>query len=61
MFRMFASYKPAVLFLEEGVAVTSFKEFSFHIMWPVLKEINPEYLLNRLMLKLKFQYLGHLM
>ena len=27
----------------------------------VLKEINPEYLLERLMLKLKLQYFGHLM
>ena len=28
---------------------------------PVLKVINPEYSLERLMLKLKFQYCGHLM
>ena len=27
----------------------------------ILKEISPEYLLERLMLKLKFQYFGHLM
>ena len=27
----------------------------------ILKEISPEYLLEGLMLKLKFQYLGHLM
>ena len=27
----------------------------------ILKEINPEYSLDGLMLKLKFQYLGHLM
>ena len=27
----------------------------------ILKEINPEYLLDGLMLKLKLQYLGHLM
>ena len=27
----------------------------------VLKEINPEYLLERLILKLKLQYFGHLM
>ena len=27
----------------------------------ILKEINPEYLLEGLMLKLKHQYLGHLM
>ena len=27
----------------------------------ILKEINPEYSLDRLMLKLKFQYFGHLM
>ena len=27
----------------------------------LLKEINPEYLLGGLMLKLKFQYFGHLM
>ena len=27
----------------------------------ILKEINPEYLLERLMLKLKLQYYGHLM
>ena len=28
---------------------------------PILKEINPEYLLEGLMLKLKLQYFGHLM
>ena len=28
---------------------------------PVLKEINPEYSLEGLMLKLKLQYFGHLM
>ena len=28
---------------------------------PILKEINPEYSLEALMLKLKFQYFGHLM
>ena len=27
----------------------------------ILREINPEYLLKRLMLKLKFQYFGYLM
>ena len=27
----------------------------------ILKEVNPEYLLERLMLKLKLQYFGHLM
>ena len=27
----------------------------------IMKEISPEYLLERLMLKLKLQYLGHLM
>ena len=27
----------------------------------ILKEINPEYSLEELMLKLKFQYFGHLM
>ena len=27
----------------------------------ILKEISPEYLLGRLMLKLKLQYFGHLM
>ena len=37
------------------------------VPWParrsnqsILKEINPEYLLEGLMLKLKFQYFGHL-
>jgi len=29
--------------------------------WSVLKEINPEYSLKGLMLKLKLQYFGHLM
>jgi len=29
--------------------------------WSILKEINPEYSLKGLMLKLKLQYLGHLM
>ena len=28
---------------------------------PIFKEINPEYSLERLMLKLKLQYFGHLM
>ena len=28
---------------------------------PVLKEISPEYSLERLLLKLKLQYFGHLM
>ena len=28
--------------------------------WSILKEINPEYSLEGLMLKLKFQYFGHL-
>ena len=28
---------------------------------PILKEISPEYALERLMLKLKLQYFGHLM
>ena len=28
---------------------------------PVVREINPEYLLEGLMLKLKLQYFGHLM
>ena len=34
-------------------------ESVLHIRWP--KEINPEYSLEELMLKLKFQYFGHLM
>ena len=29
--------------------------------WSILKEINPEYSLKGLMLKLKLQYFGHLM
>ena len=29
--------------------------------WSILKEINPEYSLDGLMLKLKLQYFGHLM
>ena len=29
--------------------------------WSILKEINPEYSLEELMLKLKLQYFGHLM
>ena len=29
--------------------------------WSILKEINPEYLLEELLLKLKLQYFGHLM
>jgi len=28
---------------------------------PIIKKINPEYTLEGLMLKLKFQYVGHLM
>ena len=41
---------------------------SFHMNWTsrrsnqsILKEINPEYSLEGLMLKLKLQYFGHLM
>ena len=34
---------------------------SKEINWSVLKEINPEYSLEGLMLKLNFQYFGHLM
>ena len=41
------------------------KGTSSHCAWrsnqPILKEINPEYSLEGLMLKLKLQYLGHLM
>ena len=33
----------------------------FLIIQSILKEINPEYSLEGLMLKLKFQYFGHLM
>ena len=29
--------------------------------WSILREINPKYPLEGLMLKLKFQYFGHLM
>ena len=43
-------------------------EKSFEVLWTarrsnhsILKEINPEYSLERLMLKLKLQYFGHLM
>ena len=32
-----------------------------HCRWSVLKEINPDYSLEGLMLKLKLQYFGHLM
>ena len=34
---------------------------SYMISQSILKEINPEYSLDGLMLKLKFQYFGHLM
>ena len=34
---------------------------SKEIQLSILKEISPEYLLERLMLKLKLQYFGHLM
>ena len=34
---------------------------SKEINWSTLREINPEYSLEGLMLKLKFQYFGHLM
>ena len=34
---------------------------SKEIKQSILKEINPEYSLERLMLKLKLQYFGHLM
>ena len=30
-------------------------------LWTILNEINPEYSLEGLMLKLKFQYFGHLL
>ena len=31
------------------------------LAWRILKKVNPEYSLERLMLKLKLQYFGHLM
>ena len=38
-----------------------FFELQNHCTWSVLKEINPDYSLEGLMLKLKLQYFGHLM
>ena len=35
--------------------------YTFHLNQSILKEINPEYALEGLMLKLKLQYFGHLM
>ena len=32
-----------------------------YMLRPILKKVNPEYSLEALMLKLKFQYFGHLM
>ena len=34
---------------------------TMHILKSILKEINPEYSLEGLMMKLKLQYFGHLM
>ena len=45
----------------------SFLLYKMKVPWtarsnqPILKEINPEYSLEELMLKLKLQYFGHLM
>ena len=41
--------------LEKGMATPS-----SILAWRILKEINPEYSLERLVLKLKLQYFGHL-
>ena len=41
-----------------GAGVDSWKPFAQQV---ILKEINPKYSLERMMLKLKLQYLGHLM
>ena len=39
----------------------NFKKTARRSNWSILKEINPEYSLEGLMLKLKLQYFGHLM
>ena len=53
----------------EHQRIDAFKLWCFRrVLWTarrsnqsILKEINPEYSLERLMLKLKLQYFGHLM
>ena len=35
--------------------------YTEYVLTSILREINPEYSLEKLMLKLKFQYFGHLM
>ena len=35
--------------------------YTEYFLMSILREINPEYSLEKLMLKLKFQYFGHLM
>ena len=35
--------------------------YTFHVNQSLLKELNPEYSLEGLMLKVKLQYFGHLM
>ena len=45
------------------IAIVNYTEYFLMsiLSMSVLREINPEYSLERLMLKLKFQYFGHLM
>ena len=44
-----------------GAGVDSESPLDSKEIKPIIKEINPEYLLEGLMLKLKVQYFGHLM
>ena len=47
--------------LSEDLKVIQYLLNIFHVLRLFLKEINPEYSLEGLMLKLKLQYSGHLM
>ena len=50
-----------LMLLNCGVGEGSKSPWTTRSNQPVLKEINPEYSLEELMLKLKLQYSGHLM
>ena len=49
------------MFLNCGAGEGSWETLEQHGDQPIVKGINPEYSLEGLMLKLKLQYLGHLM
>ena len=58
--RFFTTEPPGKPLLSLSVSLSSFQT-CYRDSQSILKEINPEYSLEGLMLKLKFPYFGHLM